>query len=40
MDLEEALEEVLEAAKQPKQYPPEVTPVTLSGDAIGTQDLA
>ena len=39
MDLHEALEEVLDAVKQPKQYPPGMTPVALSGDAIDAKDL-
>jgi hypothetical protein len=39
VDLHEALEEVLDAAKQPKEYPSGVTPVALSGDAIDTQEL-
>ena len=29
MEFVEALQEVLDAASQPKQYPPGVTPVTL-----------
>ena len=39
MDFHEALQEVLDAASQPKQYPPGVTPVALSGDALDTQEL-
>ena len=39
MDFHEALQEVLDAASQPKRYPPGVTPVALSGDAIDTQEL-
>ena len=39
MDLHEALEEVLYAVKQPKQSPPGMTPVPLSGDALDTKDL-
>lgn len=34
MDLDEAMSEVLDAAKQPKQAPPGVTPTPLSGDAF------
>jgi len=34
-----ALEEVLDAASQPKQYPPGVTPISLSGAAIDTEGL-
>lgn len=34
MDLNEALDEVVAAAKQPKQFPPGVTPLPVSGDAI------
>jgi hypothetical protein len=32
MELDEALKEVLDAAKQPKQYPPGATPMALKGD--------
>ena len=39
MELREALDEVLEAAKQPKQFPPGVTPQLLVGDAIDSADL-
>ena len=39
MELHEALEEVLDAAKQPKEYPSGVTPVALSGDAIDTHGM-
>jgi hypothetical protein len=39
VDLHEALKEVLEAASQPKQYPPGVSPVELSIDAFDTQDV-
>ncbi len=31
MEFVEALQDVLDAASQPKQYPPGVTPVTLPG---------
>jgi hypothetical protein len=34
MELSEALRAVLDAAKQPKQFPPGVTPRELSGDAF------
>ena len=34
MEFAEALQEVLDAASQPKQYPPGVTPISLSGAAI------
>lgn len=34
MDLSEALKEVLDAAKQPKQFPPGAAPTALSGDAF------
>ena len=34
MDLHEALKEVLDAAKQPKQFPPGAKPVALSGEAF------
>lgn len=43
MDLQAALAEVLAAAKQPKQYPPGVTPTALTGDALnkalGSQEM-
>ena len=39
MEFVEALQEVLDAASQPKQYPPGMTPVTLPSSAIGSQDL-
>ena len=39
MEFADALQEVLDAASQPKQYPPGVTPVNLPGDAIDSQDL-
>ncbi len=40
MDFDEALEEILEAARQPQQYPPGVTPVALTGDeAFEGQDM-
>lgn len=39
MDLQEALQEILEAASQPKQCPPGMTPVALLGDDIGSQEL-
>ena len=39
MEFVEALQEVLDAASQPKQYPPGMTPVTLPSGAIGSQDL-
>ena len=34
MKLQEALKEVLDAAKQPKQFPPGAKPVALTGDAL------
>jgi hypothetical protein len=39
VEFHEALKEVLDAVKQPRQYPPGVTPVTLPGDAIDSQDM-
>ncbi len=39
MELQDALREVLDAARQPKQYPPGVTPISLSGAAIDTEGL-
>jgi preprotein translocase subunit SecA len=39
VEFHEALKEVLDTASQPKQYPPGVTPIALSGDAIDTQDV-
>ena len=39
MEFAEALQEVLDAAKQPRQYPPGVTPIPLSGAAIDTEGL-
>jgi hypothetical protein len=39
VEFHEALKEVLDTARQPKQYPPGVTPVALSGDALGTGGL-
>jgi len=39
VDFHEALDEVLNAASQPKQYPPGVSPVDLTVDAIGSQDV-
>jgi len=39
VEFHEALQEVLDAARQPKEHPPGMTPVALSGDAIGTMDL-
>jgi hypothetical protein len=39
MELQEALQEVLDTARQPRQYPPGVTPISLSGAAIDTEGL-
>ncbi len=39
MEFHEALSEVLDAAKQPKTYPPGMTPLDLSSDAIESQDM-
>jgi len=39
VDFLEALEEILETANQPRQYPPGMTPVALSADDIASQEL-
>jgi hypothetical protein len=36
MDLEQALDEVLDAANQPKQHPPGVKPMLLTGEAFAS----
>jgi hypothetical protein len=39
VDFHEALKEVLDTAKQPRQAPAGMTPVALSGDDLDTQEL-